>query len=130
MLLGAVQTRHADRQVIGIVEVRWGKMTVRWFNGQRDEGNLSSAMSKISSPDNGLTTAPLYGLITSVPFFSSARSVSRTGERLTSNLSASSASPKWSPGLKTSSRIASRILLNTRNGGLFGLLYIVCIFRG
>src|SRR6516165_5121941 len=72
-------------------------------------------MSRISSADNGFKIAPLYGLITSVPSFSRAMSVSRTGDRLTSNFSANSASPKWSPGLNTSSRIASRILLTTRN---------------
>src|SRR5215831_20060576 len=78
--------------------------------------NLSSAMSKTSAADKGLTIAPLYGLIMTVPSFSRARSASRTGDRLTSNFSAKSASAKWSPGLKTSSRIASRILLTTRVG--------------
>jgi hypothetical protein len=48
--------------------------------------NLSSAMSLISSPEIGLTIAPLYGLIATVPSFSRARSASRTGERLTSDL--------------------------------------------
>jgi molecular chaperone DnaK (HSP70) len=48
-----------------------------------------------------------------VPSFSKARSASRTGDWLTSNFSAKPASAKWSPGLKTSSRIASRTLLTT-----------------
>src|SRR6516165_11732884 len=51
-----------------------------------------------------------------VPSFSSASSASRTGDRLTWNLVARSSSGSQSPGLKTSSRIASRIFLITTVG--------------
>jgi hypothetical protein len=38
VLLGAAETRHALRQVIRMVKVGWGHVTVRRFEGQRDEG--------------------------------------------------------------------------------------------
>jgi hypothetical protein len=86
----------------------------RKANAQKDKkANRKQAtnLRAFSTPESKKRNLP--GL--RVPSFSRARSVSRTDDRLTSNFSANSASPKWSPGLKTSSRIASRILLTTRN---------------
>jgi hypothetical protein len=37
-VLGVVHLGYAIRQVIGMVKVGWGEMTVRRFEGQRDEG--------------------------------------------------------------------------------------------
>jgi hypothetical protein len=33
-----LQPRHPHCQLIGMVELRWGEVTVRRFEGQRDEG--------------------------------------------------------------------------------------------
>jgi hypothetical protein len=54
---------------------------------------------------------------------------SRIGDRLTSNLSTNSASVRRSPGLKTSSRIASRTLLITRKGA-FSVSWVSLAFLG
>jgi hypothetical protein len=118
------------RQVIGMVKVGWGKVTVRRFEGQRDKGKLSSAISMTFCHRQRFHDRPLYRLMVTVPSFSRASSASRTGWRLISNLSAKSTSTKRSSGLKTSSRIAPRILLTTRRGAFFGILRLVCVLVG
>jgi hypothetical protein len=98
VLLGVLNARSSLSKVIGMAKVGRREVTVRQFEDKRDEANLSSATSKTSSADKGFTIAPFYGLITTVPSFSRARSASRAGDRLTSNVSANSTSPRRSPG--------------------------------
>src|SRR6516164_6103910 len=38
VLIGTAQPRHPHCQLIGMVEVRWGEVTVRRLESQRDEG--------------------------------------------------------------------------------------------
>jgi hypothetical protein len=84
-----------------MVKVSRGEMRCAGLMAREMNANRSSAISKASSEESGLIIAPLNGLIMTVPSFSSARSASRIGDRLTSNFSTNSASVRRSPGLKT-----------------------------